>query len=752
MGVYPGYLPAIAEVKVKIKVLLILQSILFLLLSACPQPSGPVRYVGLGDVLFVPQLYVSEGRLDRIPPDTEYSVNDGATWQPCDGTSISVAFQIGDKIWIRPAGDTANERFLGTIEALSGRPDLVAGDRLYVGIYNSGDNSWTDVPHGAQGDTRYAYFYLFNCGDSSGYNALHKIRLYLSADRNIDSATDTLLKEISYNWNCPIGELYGGTESFTVPSLAPGTYYIGFIVDATDAIDELSEGAAGSPGLNATQPEDVVEFRIAESSVSSSGAVKIVNSWGVGLSPPWENKADGHYWMTYAALKTQQLPVFYYNNDFTQVYEPTILGVFKLSHPRRNECQVTLGLGNPAAPVAAKTLMSHWGTEIHSGALPFPDNTMAMDISEFASLINDYDLFLAVENTGSSVCSIESFQVEYYGDYDSAPLKTISGGSGSVPAGITAAVFCPTEGALNPSELIRIRPLSRAVGETVTLIQERPEETELAEDMARIGIYQAGRNYNKLVYGRYGTGYQPPGREAWAGMSKLRRVDGGFSAGVYDNLTIDHSATQYFPPIGNQGEEGSCACFSMGYYIGTYLEAREHNWNLSTVTWSGVPGAPDSQLDKILSPDFLYHQINRGLDEGSYSGNAASLLIQLGCASWLEMPYDTSDWTSWPSEAAFREAPRYRGRQVGNNYWAESYSDYGGYFVVENDADIGLLLGVLNAGYCVSITINAEETYTRLDDKDVVDEDVVFFSDILDHAQTVVGFKDGTAWDPANPD
>jgi hypothetical protein len=738
-------------VKVKLKAFLILEAVLILLLSACPQPTDPGGSIVLGDVVFVPQLNVPEGRLDRIPPDTEYSLNDGATWQQCDGTSFSVALQIGNRVWIRPAGDDANKRFLGEIEALSGRPDLVAGDRLYVGIHDSGANTWADAPHGAPGDTRHVYFYFFNFGDSSGYSASHEIRAYLSDDTVID-AEDTLLADISYNWSCPTGELYGGTEPFTVPTVAAGTYYIGLIVDATDAIEELSEGASGSPGLNATQPEEVVEFRVAESSVSSEGAFKIVNSWGVGLLPAWENKADGHYWMTYATMKKQELPVFYYNNDFTHVYEPTILAVFELSHPRRNECQVTLGLGNPTAPVAAKTLMAHWGAELHSGAFPFPDNSLAMDISEFASLINDYDLFLAVENSGSSDCTIESFQVEYYGDYDSAPLKTVSGCSGTAPAGATAAVFCPTEGALDLSELIQIRPLSRAAGGAVTLIQERPQEAELQEDMARIGIYQEGRNYNKILYGRHGTGFQPPRREAWAGMSKLRRVDDGSSAGVYENMTVDHSASQYFPPIGNQGAEGSCSCFSLGYYIGTYMEAREHNWNLSAVGWVGDPGSPDGQLDKILSPDFLYHQINSGLDAGSYCGDAASLLIQLGCSSWLEMPYDTSDWTSWPSEAAFREAPRYRGRKVGNNYWAEGYTEYGGYFIVENDADIGLLLGLLQAGYCVSIVINAEETYDRLDDNDVLDEDEEFFSAVLNHAQTVVGFKDGMAWVPSNPD
>ncbi len=732
----------------KIKKLFLLHTVLFLSLTACSPPF--LATTQLGDVTYVPQLNVLEGRLERIPAGTEYSLYDGTIWDPCKGTSMAVDFQTGNRVWIRPSEDASNEHFLGEIEALSGRPDLVAGDRLYIGI-DSG-STWSDVPHGAPGDSRDLFFFFFNFGDSSGYSAAHKIRLYLSTDPEITPA-DTLMKEISCNWSCPIGEVYGGLESFTVPSVSPGIYYIGIIVDATNVIPELSEGAAASPGANATQPDEVVEFRVIESAISTSGAFKIVNSWGVDPPGPdnWENKPDGHYWMTCTTMKKQKLPVFYYNNDFSHVYEPTILTVFKLTHPRRDECQVTLGLGDPTAPVAAKAFMAHWGDEVHSGALPFPGNSLAMDISEFASLINDYDLFLTVENTGQTICSIESFKVEFYSDYDSPPFKTISGDTGRVAGGTTGVAFCPTKGVLNLSQLLQIRPLSRAVGQAGALHEEKPSVAELEADMVRVGVYQEGKNYNKILYGRYGTGFQPPSREAWGAMSKLRWVDSGLSAGVFDNTSVDYSATQYFPPIGNQSSEGSCTCFSLGYYIGTYMEAKEHGWDLSSVSWDIDTGAPDSELDKILSPDFLYHQINRGVDEGSPSTEVATLLIQLGCATWQEMPYDTDDSTSWPSEAAFREAPRYRGRHVGNNYWATGYTEYGGYFIVEDDADIGLLLGLLEAGYCVSMTIDALETYTRLDANDVVSSDEEFTTE-LNHAQTVVGFKDGTAWNPSNPD
>ena len=42
----------------------------------------------------------------------------------------------------------------------------------------------------------------------------------------------------------------------------------------------------------------------------------------------------------------------------------------------------------------------------------------------------------------------------------------------------------------------------------------------------------------------------------------------------------DNSATNWFPPIGNQGSEGSCVSWACGYYTKTFQEAKEHNWNL----------------------------------------------------------------------------------------------------------------------------------------------------------------------------
>jgi len=129
---------------------------------------------------------------------------------------------------------------------------------------------------------------------------------------------------------------------------------------------------------------------------------------------------------------------------------------------------------------------------------------------------------------------------------------------------------------------------------------------------------------------------------------------------------------------------------------------------------------------------------------------AASLIIRVGCATWSKMPYDTEDHTSWPSEEAWREACRYRGREVGSHYWDFITS---GYFVIQNDSDINLLKTLIHAGYCVSTGIKAgpDGLYDLLDSNDVVDRPDVEWMEI-NHAQTIVGYKEGSAWDKTDPD
>ncbi|MBU1106981.1 MAG: hypothetical protein KKB51_09965 [Candidatus Riflebacteria bacterium] len=688
-------------------------------------------------------LNVLEKNIYGGSPTMEYSTNDGSTYTAFGAYSVVniPGLTVGNRVWVRMQNDDSTKSYLGEVMALSGRADLIATDTIYIGTDN-----WNDLPYGTAGDAMKIYRSFQNIGDTAGSNADHKIRFYISTDRIINAA-DTLLVEQAYPFLCPVGAVSLNTTDFTVPALPTGRYYIGAIIDATNVISELNDSN------NTTLPDNVAEFEIKDGTALPAGAFKFYNSWGVGFSD--ENKADGWYWVTYQTIKKQEMMVSYYYNDFSQPYSPSVVASFKITHPLRNEAKVLIGLGDPASPYMVKELQSRWSSILKSGAEPFPGNNIVVDISEFAGAINDYDLFLRVENSGTSLGTIDNFSVEFYYDYNLPKFKTIVGGTGSIPSSANVNVVASTKNSLTLLEVQQIIPLPRAVEET-QLNEELPSSSELQSDMESHGVYVPGKNYNQIVAGSHGTGYQPPTFEQWQTMKKLRSVQSSDMRGGQPT-SVDHSKTQFFPPVGNQGVEGSCTAFSYAYYIHTFNEAKEHNWNLTGTTWESPDptgqssaGRPATNRDKIFSPDFIYHQINSGIDDGSNGQTAAALLARLGGATWSQMPYNTADHTTWPTEAAWREACKYRGSEQGNRYW--SYNPVG-YFVIKTDADIDLLKTLISSGYCVSTSVKSTSPglYQLLDANDVAD-DVATAKMTTDHAQTIVGYKEGADWNPANPD
>jgi len=105
---------------------------------------------------------------------------------------------------------------------------------------------------------------------------------------------------------------------------------------------------------------------------------------------------------------------------------------------------------------------------------------------------------------------------------------------------------------------------------------------------------------------------------------------------------VDNSALPWVPPIGNQGYQNSCVAWSAGYYYNTYTQAMDEGIDLS-----------NGNLNHICSPAFLYPLLNDGVDEGAYLDYAMARLSVIGCSSLSLTPYSESDYTSWPSEAAW---------------------------------------------------------------------------------------------------
>ncbi len=201
------------------------------------------------------------------------------------------------------------------------------------------------------------------------------------------------------------------------------------------------------------------------------------------------------------------------------------------------------------------------------------------------------------------------------------------------------------------------------------------------------------------------------------------------------NSSVDNSATPWFPPIGNQDGEGSCVAWAVGYYVKTFQEAKEHNWDLSGANWEGgTYGHPTtSYQDKIMSPEFVYALINKGIDDGASFEISINLVSSIGVCSWAQMSYDPFDSASWPSEAAWTEAAYYR----------SSNSPTYEYVFVNNDENVLSLKNWLAAGNLAVFALDAGQ-YDFLTSQDVLTS--YDSRQEPNHANTIVGYDDNFSY------
>ncbi|MCE9600005.1 MAG: hypothetical protein K8S54_18740 [Spirochaetia bacterium] len=107
------------------------------------------------------------------------------------------------------------------------------------------------------------------------------------------------------------------------------------------------------------------------------------------------------------------------------------------------------------------------------------------------------------------------------------------------------------------------------------------------------------------------------------------------------------------PPVGFQGEQGSCLGWSLAYTIRSYQERKASGWTYDSPV-SGGAG------DHVLSPAFLYNQINGGRDQGSDPVVALKFLVKRGVSTWKRMPYHLTDYKAQPAPEAINEALQFR--------------------------------------------------------------------------------------------
>jgi hypothetical protein len=244
-------------------------------------------------------------------------------------------------------------------------------------------------------------------------------------------------------------------------------------------------------------------------------------------------------------------------------------------------------------------------------------------------------------------------------------------------------------------------------------------EGEMADLKGNVGVREAGRDYNVIING-HGTGLAPPYEEEWErAVGSLKVVDSVSAVGDGPAATFDMSSEPYFPAVGNQAGQGSCAAWAMTYYDYGYLEALDNGW---------TDASAGNQMH-LISSAWTYNKVNGGGDYGSWTSTNGYIIRDWGTATLSTMPYNDDDPLSWGGQAAFREAPLHRASDV--------------YFVDFNgNATVTSVKNLLSSHIPVTFALDAYEFGPSFSDGNTIMSASEYSSSDLNHAQTFVGYDD----------
>jgi len=127
-------------------------------------------------------------------------------------------------------------------------------------------------------------------------------------------------------------------------------------------------------------------------------------------------------------------------------------------------------------------------------------------------------------------------------------------------------------------------------------------------------------------------------------------IENDINLGSTTNLAPSVDLSAKFPPIGNQGQYGTCVAWATAYNMRTFLEAVDKNYSASTIA---------NDNNKQFSPKDLFWALSnkdKGADcNGAGFEAAFDLMVARGVATLSKVPYTNmgdcsstppSDWTS----------------------------------------------------------------------------------------------------------
>ncbi len=196
--------------------------------------------------------------------------------------------------------------------------------------------------------------------------------------------------------------------------------------------------------------------------------------------------------------------------------------------------------------------------------------------------------------------------------------------------------------------------------------------------------------------------------------------------------------SEMMPPVRSQGTQGSCVAWATTYYLKSYQEKIQHEYEYLT-------------YNEIMSPAFVYNQI-KIIDcmSGSCIPNALDLLKDVGCLSWQDFPYSPTTCSTLPNESQLESA---NVNKIGDWYKIEVPIDV---IVDENYTLINIIKTLISQENPLILSV----TMNRLDFQYV--DDIYIANNSTDitgsgHAMVIVGYDDeknafkvvnswGTSW------
>ncbi len=211
--------------------------------------------------------------------------------------------------------------------------------------------------------------------------------------------------------------------------------------------------------------------------------------------------------------------------------------------------------------------------------------------------------------------------------------------------------------------------------------------------------------------GKYDCGMKPPSAERMASIPLAP------SAQIrHRGLPSRVDLSGNMPPIGNQGQQGSCVAWATGYALKSYHERVERNWSYDSPVTGGAG-------NRVFSPAYIYNQINGGRDDGSVIADALALMVRSGAAPWSAMPYNPNDYRTQPPRAA---------HQAAANYRAQSYKRLEAH-------NIDSIKAELSKGNPVVFGIGVDDAFYQVKSEVYDRNSGQFYGG---HAMTLVGYDD----------